>query len=67
MKISQKTKRNTLYLVLAVVFIWYFKICVNNWNRDAELHNQEMKEYCPCENWHYVTKGHWECDCPNNR
>ncbi len=58
---------NLLYLVLAVVFVWYFKICVDNWNRDAEVYNKRMKEHCPCEKWHYVTKGLWLCDCPNKR
>jgi hypothetical protein len=58
--------RYILYLLLAVVFILWFKVAVDNWNKDAIEYNEQMKEYCPCDNWHYVTKGYWECDCPQN-
>lgn len=58
--------RHFLYFLLAVVFIWWFKIAVDNYNKEAIRHNDEMKKNCPCEKWHYVTKGQWECDCPQN-
>lgn len=71
-KISEKVKVFKLHLqiflivCLSVVFMWYVDVCVNNWNRDTQIYNKEIKDYCPCEKWLYVTKGIWVCDCPTN-
>lgn len=65
--VVKKLHRHFLYCSLAVVFIWWFKVAVDNWNKDVIRHNIEMKKNCPCEKWHYVTKGQWECDCPTYR
>jgi len=56
-------KSKLLCLILVMIFIWWFKISVDNWNKNAIEYNKSMKKHCPCEKWNYVTKGYWECDC----
>jgi len=66
-KLSKALRRVKIYIgivLIAIVFIWWFKLCVDNWNKEAAKHNEQMKKECPCGKWHYVSKGYWECDCP---
>jgi len=59
--------RYFFYCLLVVGFIWWFKVAVDKWNADVIEYNKQRKKDCPCEKWHYVTKGHWDCDCPQNK
>lgn len=52
-----------LILLILVVFIYLFKIAIDNWNEEAIKHNIEIKNHCPCEKWIYITKGNFECEC----
>lgn len=62
----RKLYKYFLFSFLFIIFIYCFKIACDNWNKDAIEHNRKMKEYCPCEKWHYVSRGQWECDCNKN-
>lgn len=53
-----------LYLLIAIIFIYWFKIAIDNWNEEAVNKNNEIKKHCPCEKWNYITKGNFECECP---
>jgi hypothetical protein len=57
------TKLKIFYLLIVIIFIYWFKISIDNWNNEALKHNSEIKKHCPCEKWYYVTKGHFECEC----
>jgi hypothetical protein len=67
MKITKLKINNAIYFIciflLVTVLILWFKIAIDNWNKEAIEYNKQMKNKCPCGKFQYVTKGHWECDC----
>lgn len=50
-------------ICLLTFFVYWFKISIDKWNKDAIIYNTEVKNFCPCEKWKYITKGQWECKC----
>lgn len=58
--------KKILKIILFTLFIWYVKICVDDLNNQAKLHDKQMKKYCPCGEWVYVSRRNWKCKCPDD-
>jgi len=57
------TKTIAFRIFLVIIFLYCFKICVDNWNKDAIEYNSQIKKECPCEKYKYISKGYYKCDC----
>lgn len=61
----KRIKYTAIFVLIISMLLVYFIVAVDKWNQDAIENNKRVKEYCPCGEWKYITKGHSECECPH--